>query len=277
MRELETQETKAIGLEILKTLAKVCDSLCVNYYLLWGTLIGAVRHKGFIPWDDDIDIGVYRRDIEKLVKYFNEGEGKKTPYRIYSSVDTENYYYAVLRVVDTRTILKGEKRPTKKQIDCGVFVDIYPIEKAGNTFEEASTFLNKQATLVTLRDFSLRDHFTPAKTSRLYTIMKAPVYGFAKLLGFRYWDKRLNMNSMKSANMNCKYVCCWVGCACNPQTDIYCEEDFGNGILVNFEDAMFRIPNGYHDILTKMYGDYMKLPPAEERIGHHEYKAYSLL
>ena len=274
LRELDAQETKAIGLDILKALAEVCDSLCVKYYLLWGTLIGAVRHKGFIPWDDDIDIGVFRRDIPKLIKYFNEGEGTKTHFRIYSSVETDNYYYAVLRIVDTRTILKGEKRPTRKQIDCGVFVDIYPIEEAGNSFEEASRFLKKQSTLVTLRDFALRDHFTPARTSPLYTVIKAPVFRFAKLLGFQYWDKVLNKNSEKTANMNYKYVCCWAGCACNPQTDIYKEEDFGDGIMVNFEEEKFRIPNGYHNILTKMYGNYMKLPPEGERVGHHEYKAY---
>ena len=98
----------------------------LKYSLAWGTLIGAVRHNGFIPWDDDIDILMPRRDYIMLLSKLKNLEHPK--YKLYSIYNKDCYYYSVSRIVDTTTIILGEKKTIPSQCDCGVFVDIYPLD-----------------------------------------------------------------------------------------------------------------------------------------------------
>ena len=274
MKELSVHETQKVALEILKNISDVCEELDIRYYLLWGTLIGAVRHKGLIPWDDDIDIGIPRKDVQRIIDYYNSAKNINNYYKAYTTSTKENYFFPVKRIVDTRTIVKGEKRPTKKQCDCGIFVDVYPIEEAGETFEEASKFLRQQGKLVMMRDFSIKDKFVHAKTSLLYTVAKIPLYLFAKVMGFKFWDNMLERRSNKRSASDTQYKCVWTGCSCNPDKGVYHRDVFEKTEKARFEQYYFSIPAGYDEILTRSYGDYMKLPPENERIGHHEYKAY---
>ena len=103
MKELSNQEVQDISLDILRFITKICNDLHLKYVLIWGTLIGAVRHKGFIPWDDDIDIAMPRKDYEVLIRYLMEND--VFPYALMSIYNNRQYYYLVSRIVNNNTII----------------------------------------------------------------------------------------------------------------------------------------------------------------------------
>ncbi|MBQ7733281.1 MAG: LicD family protein, partial [Synergistaceae bacterium] len=123
MRRLEVQELRKIQLEILDVVAKFCDENNINYFLNGGTLLGAIRHKGYIPWDDDIDLGMLRPDYDKFMKLFNENN---TRYKFYSNENTKGFFAMCGRVVDTNPNTFAYERTMK----IGIYVDIFVFDNA---------------------------------------------------------------------------------------------------------------------------------------------------
>lgn len=272
MRELSIKETKEISLEILKYIADLCQQLNLKYFLMWGTLIGAVRHKGFIPWDDDIDIMLPREDFNQLIRYLMENKEEIQPYELYSKYNKEDYFYSVSRLVDTRTVILGERKPTTKQCDCGVFVDIYPLENSGNTREEAEKFFTKQKK-IEWKKFLAIDNYKPARSSLINSIGKIPISIYAHLCGYKKFDAELENRANVLSKESTAYVSCWAGWN-SPHTGTFNHEWFEKLIEVPFEQYCFLIPACYEEILSQVYGNYMEYPPIEKQVGHHEYTAY---
>lgn len=275
MKQLNEQEIKEISLDILNFITNKCDEMNLKYVLVWGTLIGAVRHNGFIPWDDDIDIAMPRKDYEILIEYMTSNDNQ--PYSLVSVYNENNYNYLVSRVVNTKTFIKLECKSNLNRMEHGVFVDIYPIDKCGVSMDDAFTFFKKQMHLETLRTMALSQSFVKAKTSWLKTVVKYPVYVYAKIRGSKYFLSHLEKNARNANNKEGEFYCCWCGTGgMDYHKLIFDRNIFENVLKCKFEDNEYFIPQEYDYVLTKVYGEYMKLPPEMDRIGHHFYKAYYL-
>ena len=137
MEKLSLQENQKIAVGILDAVSKVCDEQGYRYYLVFGTLIGAVRHKGFIPWDDDLDIMMPRPDHDRFVEYFVNHREEFPNLKIFTPDLNKEYPYMITRVSDDRYRIVMEN---EKPYGMGAFIDIYPYDGMGDTWEEAVKF-----------------------------------------------------------------------------------------------------------------------------------------
>lgn len=263
MKELSISEIQKGSLEILKIVSEVCKKLELTFFLAYGTLIGAVRHHGFIPWDDDIDIMMPRKDYELLINYFHINSQKLYPLKIINMDNEEKYPYMITRVIDERFII-CEKNINEYGL--GLFIDIYPLDGVGNNKKENKKILKK--TRLYLSSICL---FIPEniKIRYLQKLKRRILRTVLKRKGKKYFMQKLN-NFVKSRDYDkYKYIGCIIW-----ENDCYEKSLVEKTMLMKFEDAEFPVPIGYHEMLTQIYGNYMELPPENERIGHHEYRAF---
>ena len=248
-------DLKKTELDILKKFIFVCDKLNINYYLYGGTLIGAVRHQGFIPWDDDIDVCMFREDYNKFIK-----EGQKYLDKKYfiQTYETDKGYlnnFAKIRNSNTTFIESSVK---DIEMNHGIYIDIFPIDKLYkyNVLKEK------------LIHYKLYKHYYLEKGRFIQKIFVR----FANLLYNRKTKiqlcKMLDNIYTKKNNFVTKKVINYSG-AWGIKRESHLIEDFSKAIDLKFEDIYVKAPIGYKRILTDTYGDYMKLPPEEKRVGHH--------
>ena len=258
MQDLEIlEQLKKIEVEMLKEFITVCEKLGLKYYLAYGTLIGAVRHKGFIPWDDDIDVVMPRKDYEEFLKY----GGELLPEHLFlQCIDTEPDYmmsFAKIRNSNT-TFMQNSDR--KFKINHGVFIDIIPLDFCPDNEKEFQKILSKKKRY----DFRINSYLDYGTTKNINTKIKIAIYKLVypslKILK----NKREKLYS-KVSNSN-KFT---IYCFSKPWLNTAPIEWFGEGIELEFEGILVRAPKEYHKWNNKIYGDYMQLPPIEERVPHH--------
>lgn len=267
MKEVPLYKSQQIALDILVEIDKICNQLNLKYCLIYGTLLGAVRHKGFIPWDDDIDIMMPRSDYEQLRQYFVQENSLK--YKFYDFETVDQYPYMIGRISDERFIISTDN---EKDYGLGVFVDIYPFDGLGNNYDEVVRFAKKGDRLSSLCFRSTRLH--PIKKGNLFiNIFEYILFKYSKLRGKKYFVNKLIELSTKYTYQSSEYVGCvtWLS---GGEKDIFNRNDFDDLILHQFENYQFYIPKNYDLILKQIYGNYMQLPPKNQRIGHHFYKVY---
>lgn len=270
-KELTIEETQSAALDILKTVAGICEENNFRYCLIYGTLIGAVRHEGFIPWDDDVDIMMPRPDYEKFLEYMNENISGYPNLKVFNRDTCEDYPYMITRVSDSRYEIVMEN---EKPYGMGAFIDIYPYDGLGKDKKEAHKYGLKGDRLSSLCYQASRAHFAMETTkSALRKIFKFPVYLYAKMRGKDHYQKKLKRLAGKKDYEESNYIGCVVWLS-GGDKDIFPKEWFDKTVKAKFGDGEFYIPAEYDKILTHIYGDYMQLPPEEERIGHHYYKTY---
>lgn len=275
MNLLNTKESQNYAFEILKFITAICENQNIKYFLIWGTLIGAVRHSGFIPWDDDIDICMPRNDYNRFIKYMESM--KSSRYKLYIEGKSKNYYLSLPRVVDTETVIIGERKENENQLDCGIFVDIYPLDFVGSTKKECESYFKKQIKYEWLKGLSQQKSFVKSRSSIINTIIKIPFYFYSKTKGTDFFYKKMEKLANSKHSFENNYCCsCYGTGGMNYNKLIFKSNLFGEGRECMFNGYSFKIPIGYDEILKQVYGDYMQLPPVHERVGHHEYKAYKL-
>lgn len=265
--ELNLQQIQNETLKIMKIIHKICIEQNLHYTLFYGTLIGAVRHNGFIPWDDDLDIAMPRDDYERLSKYFIAHEKELAPLKWFSCKTVENYPYMIARICNTDFRMESEN---EKDCGMGPFVDIYPMDGAGNG---KHNFFYKKAWFYSSMYFSKsRLHYVPVK-GLLKTIVKRIAYFLSKIHRIESIRNKLEKFSMKFPYEKSEFVACmtWLD---SGEKNVFKKEDIENVILSEFEDSEFYITKNYDALLKTYYGDYMQLPPEKERIGHHFYRIY---
>ena len=138
MKEITQTEQKEILLDMLKYVDEICKKNNIKYFLYGGTLIGAIRHKGFIPWDDDLDICVPYKDYRKLITLLKQDN----KYNVHNPYDNEDYYYFFTKLTDKRTILIEDNYNRIK--DMGVFLDIFPFYHLPDSIEEYNKLYKKK-------------------------------------------------------------------------------------------------------------------------------------
>lgn len=246
------ERLKAIELDILKAFIDVCKKNSLNYYLLGGSCLGAVRHHGIIPWDDDIDVGLLRADYNKFMevgqKYLPEH------YFLQNYRTDPEYYVNFAKIRDSRTTFI-ESSLKNLHINHGVYIDVFPLDyypEKSMLFKAKDLLLKARASVEYEADFSYKMKALQ-KISRVF----CPSVN-------RAVEKRDElMQSVSNSNLIANICGAW------RDKEITPKEWFGDGIEVEFEDILVNIPRNYNEYLTKLYGDYMTPPPVEKRIGHH--------
>ncbi|MEW4354707.1 LicD family protein [Streptococcus pneumoniae] len=266
-RDFTVKEIQELEFEILKYLKEVCEKNNLRYYLAYGTLIGAVRHKDIIPWDDDIDVMLPREDYKKLVQILTENPH---PYYKIISVDTNSKFQVPLpKLVDTRTILIQDY-DIVETVPLGLYVDLFLIDGGGDNFEESLLHYNEAFNLYKKWKKSRLKLF-PTGFSKVHGFLRWVKNIYFKVRGSCHYMKMLEEHNSKYSFYHSKYVATLETGTSDANKCIWKYEDFGEGVLLELRGEVFNVPNNYAKILESEYGNYMELPPEEKRQSHHSY------
>ena len=247
MVELSMEEKKRECLELLKYIDRVCRENEIGYFLAYGTLLGAVRHRGFIPWDDDVDIMVPFEQFEKLMTALKAND---RGYILYDYTDgNAQSWGSMYSKLDNGTTfcideLNGARVP-------GISVDIFPLIFCKGKSVKKLAGCERMNT----RMFSF-------ETGRYKNCLKKIVYGIWNRLGNTHKHYLYKFNRLAKDRGNKVYF------ADLKQETILSAENFETSEM-QFAGSAFFVPKQYDKILEVLYGDYMALPPENERVGHN--------
>lgn len=256
LRRLQLRELSA-----LKAVDAACKQLGVEYFLFGGSVIGAVRHNGFIPWDDDIDIAMYREDYDKFVASAQTLLGDA--YHVETHHNNPDYFLCFTKIFINGTTYVQPQFVDRK-VHQGVYIDIFPID--GVPDSRMGRFVQKYQTMGAY--FLLRGHPITQMGGVVNWLSKV----FLKITTrkFRYklacW---LDQRATRHSREHCQYVSNLYGMALY-EKEMMPKEFIGTPVPWRFEDMECKIPQMYHEYLTHIYGDYMQLPPEEERVCKHQ-------
>ena len=264
MVEISKEEVKKIQYNILDVVAKYCDDRGIRYFLGYGTLLGAIRHKGFIPWDDDIDIVMLREDYERFLKYFTTKN-----YYVDANIKNADFPYTFSKICDKRTKLIEN---SDFNYDIGINIDLFPIDKVPvSIFKQKLLSLQLKTLLVIFRTkgISLNKDRNWVKNFIL-------LIGKVFLLPFDYQTviKRINKLATKYAHLKEYKLGCLID-SYGPM-ELIDPSIFKDIIYVEFESGRFKAPKKFEEYLKLLYGDYSLLPPVEKRVTHHKFNAYHI-
>ena len=266
---MEEDINKEFRLKLIETF-RAFDAFCkrhqIQYYTAGGTLIGAVRHKGLIPWDDDVDVWMLRKDYERFLTFRGQVEGH---YDIMDSRDENYWLLSLAKFVDTDTTLwEFEHYPCIT----GVYIDIFPLDECDAD-----------------KAMALRKEYDETSFKLTYAMAKHSWSQFMTLLSHRDLGtfKSYLKDSLYYRPRYQKYLQAYEACVQKikkskgemyvafdglyQEREIYKKEWLAEIVKLPFEDMEVDAPVGYHEILTQVYGDYMQLPPVEKRVSHHHH------
>ena len=267
-------DLQQVQLNILKEFIRVCKKHNLTYYLVGGTCLGAVRHKGFIPWDDDIDVGLPRKDYDKFIELQDEFKGTGLFIQTYKSDPKYIYNYAKLR--DSRTTYIENYYKTI-QINHGVWIDIFPIDGMSKIVKDPIKFKGKvKRTWFNVfleypwsmrRKFSKRTFFKDLGLNLIAIL-------FFWTNCFHYRNKHVDRVVTKIKYDDAVLVGNYFGT--NAKKEAMPKEIFEEGSKGIFEGVEVSLPKDADRYLTLLFRDYMKLPPLDKQVGHHYNSGYSL-
>ena len=254
MRQLSLEEVKKLEFDMLVHFDKVCRANNIKYSLAYGTLLGAIRHKGFIPWDDDIDVIMSRDEYDRFLSVWEDGA-----YKLMTLKNGCEFYPLYSRITDPRTHLDPPSA-----FNHGVWVAIIPYDKIPDNDLQCKLFLG--GVKIMLRLYGVR--ITNVKPDSIKNICKR----LLKLILFPfspyYFGKQSEKIKVKYRNSNYKRICPWT-------EKIFVDADiFNEYIEVEFEGLKSMAIKKYDYFLRYLYNDYMQLPPEEERVPSHGFAAY---
>lgn len=260
MRKIEDiHELRQIQIGILDEVHRFCESHNLCYFLSSGTLIGAVRHKGYIPWDDDIDIYMPRKDYEEFLATYHDQTGR---FKSINPYQESNYYYTFAKVVDLRTKMIETET---EGYEIGVYMDIFPVDYVTDDLQERKRVFKLKKLLYKIRRCKI-SNANPLRSRLAYWCYKSlPVsahYVFRLIQRLIVLGKPTHtVCNMTEAGPKIK------GC--------FPAEDIASSVYIEFEGKLYKTMVGYKDYLERTYGDYMTLPPVEQRVTH-QFEAYWL-
>lgn len=263
-KRIELDELKIIQLDILTSVDKFCRNNGIKYSLGCGSMLGAARHKGYIPWDDDIDIYLLREEYEILLNYFPD---LYENIRLASLQRDKEWDRAYSKAYDIRT----EMQDAGNTYRVGVGIDVFPIDTVPDNKEEWLRYDKKRRIYQRIYEWKQSMIFRKGREWWKYFFLP-----FTKFFLLPFSARRIALfienYSMKYREMNSPYVfeCC---------QGIFQKHPFKRSALENvidmpFEDRIVYGMQEYDEYLSKAYGDWRKLPPVEKRVAHHVFNAW---
>ncbi len=271
-KRISETELKEIQLGILKYVHQFCKENNISYFLCAGTLIGAVRHQGYIPWDDDIDICMLREDYEKFfsLQYKACTKDKTLQYRPAFHGDNGHYYRAFGKMFDNRTLLV-EKINYPAEI--GVNIDIFPLDKVPIEKKERRRIIRRikyYQKLLALKQIRIEKDRSFLKNCVLWAAQLV-----LKPCSLEKISSLITRTATSYNNhLDHDYLLLDMDMLRYGDDKVYLPEDFSDTVQLPFEGGFYNCPVGYDRALRAIYGDYMRLPPEEKRIAHHDFDAF---
>ena len=242
LKKLKDEELK-----ILDYFAEFCEKNNLNYYIMYGTLLGAVRHKGFIPWDDDIDVCMPPADYQKFIKIF-----KNDNKYFLQTIETDKYFHTLFAKIRENNTCMVETENTYMKIHKGINIDIFPLIPYPVNNNKWFIFKFKFASLLVCKNIKTNN----IKNKVIFAILRLVPRKVTNKIAIRIMNSLLNYNG--------NYLEYKMEINDKPLKT----EWFKKSNMIAFEDRKYIAPYESKKILEKLYGDYMKLPPENERIGH---------
>ena len=253
---------KYVQTDILREIDRICNKHDLRYYLAYGTLIGAVRHKGFIPWDDDIDIMMPYEDMLKFAEICKTELGEKY---FYQSPETEKEYRLTINRVRRNGSVLSEPALVGKKVHQGIMVDIYPLFGAEEgKIKRLIQVIRAMKRALYMLDEPVRNHGTLMKIGSAFLLKIKTAKGKEAAA------KRLTDRLAKKTFDNSEYVTV-LDSGIKEMSTTYKKEWFGSGVKAPFGEDEFSVPCDADSVLRKYFGDYTVLPPEDERKYHHDY------
>lgn len=255
-----------VDLEIVKEVIRICDENNFKYYMLGGTMLGAIRHGGFIPWDDDIDLGMFREDYERFLAIADNNLPDNL--KVVNYKTDPNYQYYITRILDTRTKVIEERIGNDNKYT-NASIDIFPIDGTPNNTVLRKIYFFRVLFHRALMSLCYKDSIDRKRPRRkaerilLWIMEKIPIDKLTTSYEQKEKiDKLLKSQSVKGS----KYIGNIMGAY--RTKEIVPAEYYGEGKMYKFENIELRGLDMYDEYLTYTYGDYMKLPPEDKRKTH---------
>ncbi len=267
MEKIEAvEELRNIQLSILQHIDSFCEENNLRFFLSYGTMLGAVRHQGYIPWDDDIDIMMLRDDYERFINEYIQKD--KSKYRLHYYKNDKKCPYPFVKIEDSETILIEYSEETAD--DLGINIDVFPIDVVPENKSLQKKLFAAKSFYHTLIDLK---RVAPAVGRSWY---KNTVLVMSQVLlrpiPMSFLMRKIDENAKQYQNQ--KSVYCAVAVWGYGKREINLRSNWEKPIRVKFEHLLMPIPEGYDNYLSCVYGDYMQLPPEEKRITHHRFEIY---
>ncbi len=245
-------------LDIIKAFVSLCEKHHLRYYISGGTGLGAIRHKGFIPWDDDVDINMPRVDYEKFLEVGQKELPSKYFVQTYMSDPDFREPFAKIRDSETTFI---ETYDQKLEINHGIWIDIFPIDGVPTSKAKFKSILRFKKIV---RGYVGKDYYprtfqrkVAARLCQLILFTRSTQKALIRL------DKKCKKYPFDESENTIVYSGTW------GSREIHKRETYGEGTNATFEGLTLKVPADYDTYFTELYGNYMELPPVEQRVGRH--------
>ena len=268
MKELSLEELKRIEFDILKHFDAFCKEHSIRYFLSNGTLLGAVKYKKFIPWDDDVDVLVPRDDYDRFLRLYEDS----AQYQLFSFEKDGKFHYPFAKLCDLST---KKVMPEFRNGDVipGLEIDIFPLDCWHSDYETAQ----KEARSIS-RDIMFLQASQYIKSpvkNRIKSLVWQLVAVYARFRKGKYFNKNIIKKSRANRRDDPAYVGCKAWCIYGTK-EVIPAEVFADVTYVEFEGEIFPAPIGYDTYLTSLYGNYRLDPPKEKQKTNHNFKVYRL-
>lgn len=260
-------QLQTVQVEILDEFKKVCEKHHLRYYLFFGTLLGAVRHKGFIPWDDDVDVAMPREDYDRFIRIAKNELAENYYLESAETIDDCTLRWAKVRKKNTLYVMNPisyNKRPENER-PLGIFIDVFPLDRTTDKSFRGADWRMRLCGLISGHLYHHRVNDIPHQQVSLK--MKT-INGILQLFTVKQLKSMMKRLMLGSGN---RYVVMAGGDTIEHL--VYPVECFEPAAQLLFGSSRYAVPKDYDRLLRIMYGDdYMELPPVEKRITHHPIK-----